>query len=163
MKRFGLLALLLVAPLAIKAQPFVVFTDTFNNGSTTNKISAPGGTPFNSFTSYDVAASKASITNVTITPGDLKSAIDNTQGTSSGLLEVQALFSKSPITLISPGDYITLTYIFRITNGFPTTAAYLGQGLYNSAGVPPLSGGALNSGNLGGAGIFTSGNCASWL
>jgi autotransporter-associated beta strand protein len=158
MKRFGLLALLLVAPIASQAQ-LVLFTDNFTS-STTNKPSAPGGTPFNSFTSYDVAASKAAITNTTITSGDFKIALDVT--TSSGLLEVQGVFSKSPITLVSPGDYINLTYTFSMTNPLPTTAAYLGQGLYNSAGSIPLSGGALNSGNLGGAGIFISGNCANW-
>ena len=88
---------------------FVVFTDNFNNGSTTNKVSNPGGTPFASFTSYDSASSKAATTNTTILPGDLKIGLDGASGTGSGILEVQALFTKAPVTLVNIGDSITLT------------------------------------------------------
>ena len=57
MKKLGLLTLLLAAaPLAATAQ-FVIFTDNFN-ASTTNKNSIAGGTPFNSFTSYEILSSK---------------------------------------------------------------------------------------------------------
>ena len=48
MKRFALIAFVLAAPLAAMAQ-FVVFTDNFNSGSTTNHTSNPGGTPFASY------------------------------------------------------------------------------------------------------------------
>src|SRR4051812_27606933 len=91
MKRFALVVILLVSPLAAMAQ-YVVFTDSFNNGSTTNHTSAPGGTPFASFTSYDVAATKAVLSNTTVTAGDLRIALDSPTG--SGLIEVQALFTK---------------------------------------------------------------------
>lgn len=160
MKRSGLIALVLVAPLAAMAQ-YVVFTDNFNNGSTTNHTSVPGGTPFNSFTSYDVAATKAATTNVTITPGDFKIALNSS--TSSGLLEVQALFSTAPITLVNAGDYINLTYTFRITNALPASSAYIAQGLFNSGGVPPVAGSLNNSGLAGNSGSpFATGNCAGW-
>lgn len=158
MKRFALIASLLALPLAATAQ-FTVFTDNFTSGSTTNHTSIPGGTPFASFTSYDVAATKTVLTNTTITPGDLKIAIDGT-GTGSGLLEVQAVFTKSPIILANIGDYVNLTYIFRMTNPLPTTSAYLGQGLYNSGGVPPAAG-SLNNSGLSGSGLPT-GNCQLW-
>lgn len=160
MKSVGLIALLLMSPLAGMAQ-YIVFTDNFSNGSTTNHTSVPGGTPFASFTSYDVAASKAATTGTTINPSDLKIALNG--ATSSGLLEVQAVFTKAPITLVNVGDSINLTYIFRMTNGLPTVAAYLGQGLYNSAGVPPVAGGLNNSGLGTGAGSpFATGNCQAW-
>src|SRR5579864_1387386 len=134
-KRLALIALLVAAPLGAMAQ-YVVFTDNFNSGSTTNHASIPGGTPFASFTSYDVAASKPATTNVTVNPGDFRIALNNS--TSSGLLEVQAVFTQAPITLVNVGDSINLTYIFRITNGLTTTAEYLGQGFYNSGGALPL-------------------------
>src|SRR4051794_4292512 len=107
MKRSALIALLFAAPLAAMAQ-FVVFTDNFKNGSTTNHVSNPGGTPFASFTSYDIAATKGALTNCPVGNGDFKIALDAATG--SGLIEAQALFTKTPITLISPGDYINLTY-----------------------------------------------------
>ena len=115
MKRWSIIALLLVAaPLATMAQ-FVIFTDNFNTGSTLNKTSAPSGTPFASATSYDVAASKAATTGPALNSGGLQIVLN--AGTSSGLVEDQAVFSKSPIALVSPGDYINLTYTFRMTNG----------------------------------------------
>src|ERR1700744_4296739 len=86
MKRSLITVLLVLAAPLISTAQFVVFTDNFNNGSTTNHVSNPGGTPFASFTSYDVAATKAAITNTTVTPGDLKIALD--AGTGSGLIEV---------------------------------------------------------------------------
>lgn len=155
-KRAGLIALLLVAPLGAMAQ-YVVFTDSFNSGSTANQASVPGGTPFASFTSYDVASTKPD-TNTTILPGDLRIRLDSSTG--SGLLEVQALFTKSPVTLVNVGDYINLTYTFRTTNALPGNTAYLGQGLYNSAGAAPVANGSLINA-LGGS-SFPSGNCAGW-
>jgi autotransporter-associated beta strand protein len=159
-KRSALIALLIAAPLGAMAQ-YVVFTDNFNHGSTTNHVSVPGGTPFASFTSYDVAASKAATTNVTVNPGDFRIALNTS--TSSGLVEVEALFSQAPITLVNNGDYINLTYIFRMTNALPTGTAWLGQGLYNSAGAPPVAGSLNNSGLSTTAGsTFATGNCANW-
>jgi autotransporter-associated beta strand protein len=162
MKRFALIASLLALPLAATAQ-FTVFTDSFTSGSTTNHSSNPGGTPFASFTSYDIAASKAAVTNCPIANGDFKIALDGNSGTSSGGIEAQAIFTKAPITLVNIGDYINLTYIFRMTNALPTSSAYLGQGLYYSGGLPPVPGGLNNSGLSGVAGSpFATGNCQLW-
>ena len=152
--------LVLVAPLVSTAQ-FVVFTDNFNSGSTTNKVSNPSGTPFASFTSYDVAATKTEVKNTTVTPGDLRIGLD--AGTSSGLIEVQALFTKAPVTLVNIGDSISLTYTFKIANPFMTTSAYIGQGLYYSGGQPPVAGALNNSGLNGTAGsAFATGNAQLW-
>src|SRR5215469_14745685 len=83
-KRAGLIALLLGAPLAATAQ-YAVFTDSYINGSTTNQISNPGGSPFASFTSYDIAATKAATNSCPIGNGSFKIALSGT--TSSGLIE----------------------------------------------------------------------------
>ncbi len=158
MKRLALILSLLVAPIAAMAQ-FVVFTDNFNNGSTTNHVSVPGGTPFASFTSYDIASSKNSVTNPTINPGEFKIQID--APTSSGVIEAQALFTKNPVTLVNIGDYISLTYIFRLTNALSTTSAYIGQGFYNSGGTAPVPGG-LNASGMGTGTTFPNGFCQNW-
>jgi len=158
MKRLALIVSLLIAPLAAMAQ-FVVFTDNFNNGSTTNHVSVPGGTPFASFTSYDIASNKGALTNSVITPGEFKIQID--APTSSGAIEAQALFTKSPVTLANIGDYINLTYIFRLTNALSTTSGYIGQGFYNSGGTTPVPGGLNNSG-MGVGPTFPSGFCQNW-
>jgi autotransporter-associated beta strand protein len=162
MKRLSIIVLLLAAPLATMAQ-FVVFSDNFTHGSTLNQNSVPSGTPFASATSYDVAASKNATTGPAVNSSGLQIVLNSP--TSSGLGEVQAVFSKSPIALISPGDYINLTYTFRMTNGLPAGAvtAYLGQGLYNSSGLPPVAGGLANAGLGATAGSpFATGNCAEW-
>ena len=96
MKRVGLTAIVLVVPLAVKAQ-YVVFTDNFNNGSTTNQESIPGGTPFASTTSYDIASSKAATTGPAIGSGRLRLTLNGS--TSSGFIEAQALFASSPVSL----------------------------------------------------------------
>jgi autotransporter-associated beta strand protein len=159
MKKLGLLALLVAAPLSLMAQ-FAVFTDDFNHGSTLNLTSNPGGTPFTSFTSYDVASTKNTTTSTTLTNGELK--LQLTASTSSGLDEIEAVFTKNPITLVNIGDSITLSYMFRMTNGLPGNTAYLAQGLYNSGGTVPVPGGALNNAGLGVSGNFTTGNAQQW-
>ncbi len=156
MKKLGLLALLLAAPLAASAQ-FVIFTDNFAN-STTNQNSIPGGTPFSSFTSYDILSSKNG-TPSSITNHEFK--IQLAASTTSGLLETEAVFTRNPITLVNVGDSITLSYTFRTTNAFPGNTAYLGQGLYNSGGTLPVSGGALANAGMGTAN-FVTGNAQLW-
>jgi autotransporter-associated beta strand protein len=157
MKQTVLIALLLAAPLATKAQ-FSIFTDDFTHGSTTNGVSNPGGTPFASFTSYDIAATKNATTAPTISNGEFKIQLNASTG--SGLIEAQAVFTKNPITLVNVGDSITLSYTFRMTNALQSTSAYLGQGLYNSGGTTPVAGGLNNSG-LGTA-SFITGNAQLW-
>ncbi len=146
MKRFGFLALLMALPLAATAQ-FAVFTDNFNNGSTTNQLSVPHGTPDASSTSYDISASKASTTNTPVGSGRLRIALN--AGTTSGYLEAQAIFAASPVALNTVGDFINLTYTFTNTTGTVVAGganSYLLQGLYNSAGSPPVAGTTLANG-----------------
>jgi len=158
MKKLGLLALMAAAPLSLMAQ-FAVFTDDFHHGTTLNQTSNPGGTPFASFTSYDIAATKNAQSGPSLTNNEFTLRLN--ASTSSGLLEAQAVFTKNPITLVNIGDSITLTYTFRMTNALQSTSAYLGQGLYNSGGTVPVAG-ALNNSGLGVAGSFTTGNAQQW-
>lgn len=164
MKRSGLLTLLLAAPLAVMAQT-PVFTDNFTNGSTTNHTSTPGGTPAASFTSYDIASTKAATTNTPIGNGLFKLALNGS--TTGGFLEAQAVFTASPVSLETPGDYINMTYVFTNTAGSLLVSAnnssYILQGLYFSGGVPPLAGGLANSGLTAGSPTNASGSCAGWL
>src|SRR5579862_133739 len=143
MKRLSIIVLLLVAPLATKAQPFVIFTDNFTN-STLNKTSVPGGTPFASFTSYDLASTKAANTAPQMATGKLIVTLN--ANTSSGMIEAQALFAQSPVSLQTVGDFVTLTYTFLSTNLLVGgTSSYIFTGLYNSGGGTPPVAGALNN------------------
>ncbi len=166
MKKFLLVALLLTAPLAAMAQ-FTVFNDNFTNGSTTNQTSVVGGTPSASSTSYDIAASKASTTNCFVKPHQFRMALNAT--TTSGFWEGAALFTASPVTLATVGDYITLTYTFTNTlnmigSASGNNSSGLFTGLYNSGGSAPVTGEALaNAGLTTTSGSsFASGNCANW-
>jgi fibronectin-binding autotransporter adhesin len=163
LKQTVLSAFLLALPLAALAQ-LPVFTDNFVNGSTTNKLSVPGGTPSASFTSYDFASSKNTTTGPTNSAHLLRLALSG--GTTSGFLEIQALFAKSPISLNAVGDYLTMTYTFTNTTGTLLAGgngSYIFNGLYNSAGVPPVAG-LLGNGALSTAtgSPFATNNAANW-
>jgi hypothetical protein len=137
-----------------------VFSDNFQNGSTVNGTSTPGGTPTASSTSYDIAASKASSSSVS----GSGLAVGLTASTTSGFWEAQAVFSSTPVTLATVGDYINLTYTFTDTGGllFSTNSAIY-SGLYDSAGATPVAGGLASSGLSATAGSgFATGNAATW-
>jgi fibronectin-binding autotransporter adhesin len=157
--------LLVLMPPGVRADIF--FTDNFSNGSTTNGLSIPGGSPTASYTSYDFASSKNS-TASTIGPGLLSGRL--TASTSSGFWEAQVLFTTNPVTLVSAGDYIDLTIVFTNSAGtlLPGSASPLWIGLYNSdaaAGTtnPPVAGGLANAGlNTTAGSVYATGNCQLW-
>jgi uncharacterized repeat protein (TIGR01451 family) len=178
-----LLIALLVAAVAPASWATVFFTDNFSNGSTTNLVSNPGGTPTQSFTSYDIASQKNTIPNtnpptngVVIYPGGLNMRLQSP--TTSGWHEAQALFTTNPVTLTAAGDYIDLQIVFTNTALFPTntqgtlligTSSFIALGLYNSGaqvGVsnPPVAGALAQSGLSTASGsIYAAGNCANWF
>lgn len=122
-----------------------VFNDNFQNGSTINGTSTPGGTPTASSTSYDIAASKAANTFPNITSGSLNLGLN--AATTSGFWEAQAVFSSTPVTLATVGDYINMTYTFTDTAGLLfTTNSAIYSGLFDDAGTTPLAGSLNNSG-----------------
>lgn len=164
MKRLSIIALLLIAPIAAMAQ-FVVFSDNFNNGSTLNKTSKPGGTPFASFTSYDIASTKGANTGPAIGSGRFLLTLNSS--TTSGMGEAQALFTTAPVSLQTIGDYINLTYTFTnnsLLGGAASGGSYIMNGFYNSGGgVPPVAGGLASSGLTTTPGSpFATGNCELW-
>lgn len=154
-------ALLALAPLVGTAQQ-TVFYDTFGS-STLNGLSTNSGTPTASSTSYDIVSSK-NATTTTIAAGDLSI---KTSATSSGSTEAQAVFTTFPVTLQFTNDYIELDYSFidstDVLNGLAGNSVGLYCGLFNSGGVPPLSGGLLDNGGLGSATTADTGGVQNWI
>jgi autotransporter-associated beta strand protein len=128
------LAALSVAALQ-SSQAATFFTEDFAHGSTLNQ---PPVNPTATSTSYEVISSKSWSPAPSLTSGDLKFGI---AATTSGTIEVQALFTNSPIALVVEGDYVEMTITFTNTGGLLTGAGALGFGLYNSGHVFPVSGG----------------------
>lgn len=155
---------LLAVPLVAPAQT-VIFKDAFTASqlSTLNGTSTPGGTPSASSTSYDVASTKTGTCSITAgSPGYLRMKLGG--NTTAGYVELQALFAGTPVQLVNVGDSINLTVSF--TNSAGTLLAggngsVIDVGLYNSGGTAPVAG-ALNSGGLGSATTYVSGNCQNW-
>jgi autotransporter-associated beta strand protein len=157
---------LVAAPLAARAQT-TFFTDNFSNGSTTNQLSIPGGTPTASSTSYDCGSGKAA-TQWTIGPNLLRCKLN--AATTSGYWEAQALFATNAVGLNVPGDYIDMAIVFTNSLGtlFSTTASEVWIGLYNSGAAPgatnpPVAGALANAGLNDTAGsAYATGNCQLW-
>src|SRR6476620_11684974 len=81
----------------------VFFSDDFVHGSTfTNPTPAA---PTATSTAYQISSSKA-MTSTNAMPGFLKYGINSTTG---GGIEVQALFTSSPVALSQINDYVQLT------------------------------------------------------
>jgi hypothetical protein len=138
-----------------------VFNDNFQNGSTVNGTSTPGGTPTASSTSYDIASSKTGQS--TLSSGSLE--VQLSSGTTSGFWEAQAVFSSSPITLETVNDYIDLTYTFTDTANLLAggTSSYIFQGLFDDAGTIPVAGSLASAGLSTTTGSsFATGNAALW-
>jgi hypothetical protein len=154
---------MLLAPLAGQSQVVTKFQDNFTS-STLNPTATSPGTVSSSQTAYEIGSSK-SATSTTIASGTM------TYGnfsTSSGYCEGQALFTGSPITLTTPGQYIEIYYVFTDTttlfNGNGGANEEINIGLYNSGGSPPTNGTALwNSGLTTGVTTGDIGCTKGWL
>jgi hypothetical protein len=158
---------------AIGRSQTTFFSDNFSNGSTTNKLSVPGGTPTASSTSYDVASTKNTISACSINPNDLRLSL--AAATSSGFWDAQALFATNAISLNAVNDYVDVAITFTNTMGTvlgpsASTTSAIWLGLFNSGSSYlvqtnwPVPGGALaNSGLTANSGSpFATGNCALW-
>jgi hypothetical protein len=156
MKRFVLLMLAIVMPMVVMAQT-TVFSDNFSS-STINVAPTP---PTSSSTTWEIAATKNATAATIVGTGDLKLTLNS--ATTSGFLEAQALFTTTPVTLASAGDYIRLSYTFTDTANILTTgASQLYAGLYNSGGSAPTNGLA-NAGLTATAGsIYATGGAQLW-
>lgn len=132
-----------------------VFNDAFST-STLNSLSpvAPTATA----TSYEMISSKAWSPTPSIAAGHLQFGI---AATGSGSVEVQALFTNSPVTLATLGDSLSLTVTFTNTSGLLTTTNALAFGLYRSGQNFPVPGG-LNATATTNSSGNTTGNAQTW-
>ena len=108
-----------------------VFSDGFSS-STVNSSSpsAPGLTN----TSYEIISSKSWSPTPGIAAGNLKFGIGTT---TSGDIEVQALFAGAPVVLAAVGD--RLSFLVTFTNLFRIVDAIRGHGLWPLCQRPELS------------------------
>lgn len=146
------------APAAVEGA--TVFSDTF--GTSSLNSATPSG-PTATSTDYQILATKATSTSA-IEPGNLQLKLNAT--TSSGLMETQALFAATPVTLGAAGDYVQLQATFTATAGILAggTGSSLNVGLYDSGGAGPVPGGALAASGLSTAteSPYDTGNAAGW-
>jgi hypothetical protein len=112
-----------------------VFSDAFT-ASTVDSSSPLAPTP--AATSYEVVSSKSWNPTPSLAAGHLKFGIG---ATTSGGIEVQALFTTAPVTLALPGDTVWLTVTFTNASGLLTQSGALGFGLYHGSSNYPVSGG----------------------
>jgi autotransporter-associated beta strand protein len=158
----SLVALLIATGLTGAKAQTTFFSDGFTNSSTIN--SATPAKPTNNATSYQTVANKGWAPVSSIAAKDLRFGI---AATSSGIAEIQALFSTNAIALTQVGDYLQLTVTFTNAAGILTSNDYVGFGLYNSGNpqVYPIAGGM--NGNLNSVSNYvgTAGNgygCKTW-
>jgi autotransporter-associated beta strand protein len=153
--RFSLAMALLAVPLACPATVF--FNDTFVNGSTlTNAVNAA---PTTNSTSYQISSSKA-MTSTNALPGFLKFGIG---ATTSGGIEVQALFTTNAVAMVAPNnDFIRLTVVFTNESGLLNQAAQIGFGLYNANQVAPIANGGMINDALMANSDHITGGVAGW-
>jgi polygalacturonase len=132
----------------------IVFADTFSS-STLNSASPSIGTPTSA--AYEILSSKSWSPSPGISPGHLQFGIGTT---TSGIIEAQAVFTNSPIPLVSAGNSISLIVTFTDTSGLLTESGSLGFGLYESEQDFPVPGGL--DGTLTGTANAT-GNAQDWI
>lgn len=158
MRHSSLISLLLLAPLAGLAQS-TVFNDTFNSGSTFNGVSIPTADA----TSYDFAGGGTGVES--LTAGNLSFQLS--PAASSGFIEAQAVFTRTPVTLATIGDYVDLTYTFTDTANLLAegAASAILTGLYNSGGSTPVAANASGNTvtlNTSPGSVHATGNTANW-
>jgi hypothetical protein len=154
-----LLATTLTALSAARAET-VIFTDTFG-GSTLNGSSTPSGTPLASSTSYDIASTK---NGTTCSIGADLLRMKLSANTTAGYIELQSIFTSTPVQLVNVNDGINVTFTFTNVAGTLLAGGDKSQinvGLFNSGVALPLAGDLVNAG-LGSATTFITGNCQSW-
>jgi hypothetical protein len=150
-----LLATTLTAMIAARAET-VIFDDTF--GSSTLNNATPAN-PDASSTAYQMLAGKSWV-GQSIAANRLRIGMG---ATSSGIMECQALFATTPVTLDAINDSIQLRITFTNTAGLLTSSSTtLGFGLFNSGGTNPVPGGLNNLLDKSKTG-YETGNAQNWL
>ncbi len=141
----------------VSATPTVplIFSENFSFST----INAAPSAPTVAATSYELISAKGWNPVPSIGPGHLKFGI---AATTSGSIEVQALFTSTPVKLATIGDTVSMTVTFTNTAGLLTQSSALGFGLYNSRQNYPVSGG-MNGTETGAAAPNATGNAQTWL
>ena len=134
-KTSGSIVIAAVIVAVAQSHAATVLSDNF---STSTLNSGSPAVPTTNSAAYHLFSSKSYSPTPTVAANDLKFGIAST---SSGHIEVQALFSATPIALTNVNDYIELTITFTNTAGLFTTNGHVGFGMYNSGGIAPISGG----------------------
>jgi len=134
----------------------IIFNDTFGT-STVDSPTPVAPTPTS--TSYEVLAGKSWSPAPTLVAGRLVFGIG---ATASGVIEAQAQFGSSPVSLNQPGDFVQLSVTFTNTAGILTQSGFWGFGLYNSGGSAPVGGGLNNALNAT-ATTAATGAAQNWL
>ncbi len=140
----------------VSATPIVplVFSENFSFSTLNNTPAAPTVAA----TSYELISAKGWNPVPSIGTGHLKFGI---AATTSGSIEVQALFASSPVKLATVGDKLSLTVVFTNTAGLLTQSSALGFGMYNSRQNYPVTGG-MNGTETGAASPNAIGNAQTW-
>ena len=134
-RSIALLGMTAALTASVDAFAAIVFSDNFSV-STLNSLTPTA--PTTNSTAYHLFSSKSWSPAPTIAANDLKFGIG---ATTSGHIEVQAVFAATPVSLVTVGDYLELTVTFTNTTGLFTTNGHVGFGVYNSGGNPPIAGG----------------------
>jgi len=133
-----------------------VYGDDFSS-STLNSALPSAPTPAS--TSYELMSSKAWNPSPSIAVGHLQFGI---AATTSGSIQVQALFTNAPVTLANPGDNLSLTVTFTNTVGLLTQSGAMGLGLYCSGQKFPVPGGLNSTATTSFTGN-AAGNAQTWV
>ncbi len=131
-----------------------IFFDNFSFSTVDGAPAAPSAAG----TSYELISAKGWNPVPSIGTGHLKFGI---AATTSGSIELQALFAATPVKLATVGDTLSLTVVFTNTAGLLTQSGVLGFGLYNSRQNYPVSGG-MNGTETGAATPNATGSAQTW-
>lgn len=142
--------------LATAAHAAVILNDNISASSTVTD----SATVTTSAATYQIASTKSSNPTPTAAAGDMNVGL---VATTSGVIEAESLFTSSPITLASAGNFITYSITFKDTAiGVTGNTDTLYFGLYNS-GSPqsaPMSG--LLQAGLSASGTASTGGVTGW-
>ncbi len=133
-----------------------VFSDNFSSST----LNTANTTPTATSTGYQIASTK-STTGSALSAGDFKITFGST---SSGIAEFQGLFTSTPVSLTTVGQFIDYKITFADTSGLlPGASSFIAGGLYNSGGSAPVNNGQLASSGIGSmTTTFPTGNAANW-
>ena len=138
----------------------VITTNVFSDGFTTSTLNSPTpATPTPTNTSYSVISSKGWNPTPSLAAGHLKFGIG---ATTSGCIEVQALFTNAPVTLATVGDSISLLATFTNTSGLLTQSSALSFGLYRAGTNAPIPTGLNGVANTAST-TNATGNAQTWV